>query len=362
MFSIVIPLYNKSSYIEKCLQSVFNQTFWDFEVIVVNDGSTDGGDHKVQSIIEEISPGDEKQPDKGTSDRQTDEAKKTTKEQSALKPIFNHKNNQRNFKIQLINQENSGVSTARNNGVEASKYDYIAFLDADDWWNERFLEEMKALIEACPEAALYGCNYFYVKYGKNKLEDKGLPADFCFGYIDYFSIYSSRFVVPFNSSFVIVRKESFISSGGFKSNLKFGEDLDLWLKIALKSKTAYLNKPIAFSNQDAETANRSVGNRKIYSPEENIIFNLDHLQEVESEQPALKTLLDGLRVRALIKYHLLDIYEDKTSIELKKVDFSKQPFYFKVIYFFPKPLVKLYFELKKTGSKIKHAVRESPRG
>lgn len=356
MFSLVIPLYNKSSYIEKCLQSVLNQTFQDFEVIVVNDGSTDGGENRVQRMIEELSSGDEKQLVEEMSAQQTDNVNKTINERSALKLIYYQKHKKRNVKIQLINQENSGVSTARNKGVEASKYDFIAFLDADDWWDEHFLEEMKGLIEECPEAALYGCNYFYVKNGKNKIEDKGLPPDFTIGYIDYISVYSSTFVVPFNCSFVIVRKDVFLSSSGFKTNLKFGEDLDLWLKIALNNKIAYLNKPLAFSNQDAEIHNRAIGSKTLYTPEENVIFNLDTLLELESKHAKLKTLLDGLRVRALQKYHLQGKFEYRVKSELNKVDFAKQPFFFRFIYFFPKPLVKLYLKIIITGSRIKHAL------
>ena len=84
MFSVIIPLYNKSKYIEKALFSVLNQTYPFFEVIVINDGSTDDGCEKVKKIT--------------------------------------------NDKIRLLSQPNSGVSTARNNGVKLAKYDFIAFL------------------------------------------------------------------------------------------------------------------------------------------------------------------------------------------------------------------------------------------
>src|ERR1041385_1644883 len=112
MFSVVIPLYNKSTHVVKTINSVLNQTFEIFELIVINDGSTDDGPDKV----------------KGFSDK----------------------------RIRLINQTNAGVSQARNKGVDLASYEYIAFLDADDWWDIHFLEEMKGLIEKYSEAALYG--------------------------------------------------------------------------------------------------------------------------------------------------------------------------------------------------------------
>jgi glycosyltransferase involved in cell wall biosynthesis len=356
MFSIVIPLYNKASYIGKCLQSVINQTLQDFEVIVINDGSSDDGADKVQKLIGELS--------ERKIDFVEDLVYKRSNNGENATPIENTSENQidwvkpcaKNVKIKLINQENYGVSVARNNGVQLAKFDYIVFLDADDWWDEHFLEEMKRLIEEYPDAALYGCDYFYVKNRKNKIEDKGLSSDFTIGYIDYISVYSSSFVVPINCSFVVVRKDIFISSGGFRENLKFGEDFDLWLRLALNNKVAYINKPLAFSNQDAEINNRAIGSKKLYTPEENVIFNLDTLLELESKHAKLKTLLDGLRVRALQKYHLQGKFEYRVKSELNKVDFEKQPFYFRFIYFFPKPLVKLYFKIIITGSRIKHAL------
>lgn len=312
MFSVIIPLHNKSNYIEKCILSVLNQTLQDFEVIVVDDGSTDSSLQRIQKL---------KEPERKI--------------------------------LSIIPQNNSGVSSARNNGVKDAKYDYLAFLDADDWWDKHFLEEMKILIEKCPEAALLGCNYYYVKNGKNRLDDKGLPSDFDFGYIDYISLYSSKFIVPFNCSFVVVRKDVFVSEGGFNPDLKFGEDFDLWLRLALKYKVAYKNKPLAFSNQDAEILNRAVGSKKVYNPSENVIFNLRHFEEPESEQPRLRTLLDGLRVRALINYYLQNLFPDRVNQELNKVDFSHQPFYFRFIYHWPKHIVKMYFQAILVGSKIK---------
>ena len=95
MFTVVIPLYNKANYIEKAINSVLNQTFTEFEIIVVNDGSTD----------------------------------------ESLEKIGHFKD----ARLKIINQENAGVSTARNNGVKEAKYDYVAFLVADDWWDEHFL-------------------------------------------------------------------------------------------------------------------------------------------------------------------------------------------------------------------------------
>ena len=308
MFSIIIPLYNKSAYIEKAVESILAQTFVNFELIIVNDGSTDDSQNKLCQ--------------------------------------FNDN------RIRLIKQCNSGVSTARNNGVKAAKYNYIAFLDADDWWDKNFLEEMNTLIEEVPEAGIYGCNYFHVKNKQNKLSKVGLPKDFKSGYIDYFNTYSNTFAVPFNCSFVIIKKQILLKNRGFNPHLKFGEDFDLWVRIALHCKIAYLNKPLAYSNQDVDSNNRALG-AKLWKPENHFIFNLEYLQAEEKTNLPLKILVDGLRVRALIRYRLGAVYQKETNSILQSVDFSLQPKYYQRIYRFPIVLVRLFFWYKKLGSKLK---------
>ncbi|MGK0328124.1 glycosyltransferase family 2 protein [Polaribacter sp.] len=308
MFSIIIPLYNKFAYIEKAVKSVLAQTFANFELIIVNDGSTDESVNVVQQFTD--------------------------------------------LRIRIINQPNLGVSSARNKGVNKANYDYIAFLDADDWWDKNFLEEMNRLKEQVPEAGIYGCNYFHVKNKQNKVSKVGLTEGFKSGYINYFETYSKTFAVPFNCSFVVVKKQVLLEYDGFNHNLKFGEDFDLWVRIALNSKIAYINKPLAYSNQDVDSNNRALGS-KLWKPENHFIFNLDYLQAEEKTNPILKKLLDGLRVRALIRYRLAGLYKKETNVTLQTVDFSLQPKYYQRIYQWPIVIIRLYFLYKKLGSQLK---------
>ena len=113
MFSVIMPVYNGEKFIDEAIESVFMQSENDWELIIVNDGSTDSTGEVL-----------------GKYDK--------------------------NEKIRIINQPNSGVSVARNNGMENAKGDYIAFLDADDIWHDNHLETMKKLIEKYPDAGLYG--------------------------------------------------------------------------------------------------------------------------------------------------------------------------------------------------------------
>lgn len=310
MFSIIIPLYNKEKYISKSISSVLNQTYTNFELIIVNDGSTDDSLIIGQQFLD--------------------------------------------TRLTIINQSNLGVSAARNNGVKLAKYDNIAFLDADDWWHPTFLEEMKALIISHSEAALFGSSYFIVKNKQNQRANIGLDEGYV-GYIDYFKVYASTFWVPINCSFVVVKKSVFEALGGFKPALKFGEDFDLWVRIALEYQVAYMNKCLAFSNQDVDASSRAVGS-KLWRKEGHFIFNIEYLFETEQRLPDLKFLLDGLRVRSLLPYYLQNKYTAEVNAILKKVNFNNHPNYYWILYHFPKPVIRFYILGMKFGLKTKQKI------
>ncbi len=312
MFSVIIPLYNKANDIEKAVNSVLYQTFMHFELIIINDGSTDDSLIKIEKFKDE--------------------------------------------RIKIISQQNSGVSFARNNGVKAANNEYIAFLDADDWWHPNFLEEMDDLIKKWSDAGLYGSSYFLVKNGKSKSAQIGIENGFRAGYINYFKVYAESFWVPINCSFVVVKKSVYDKIGGFKESIKFGEDFDLWVRIALKYKVAYVNKNLAYSNQDADTRNRALGNDKLWKQEEHIIFHLDYLKNYENNNTDLKKLLDGLRVRALLPFYLKGRYTGAIQYILTNIDFNTQPLLYRFIYQSPKIMVLVYFYLKKLGSVLKQNI------
>ncbi len=311
MFSIVIPLYNKADYIAKAVYSVLSQSYKEFELIIVNDGSTDNS----LEIVEQITKSS-------------------------------------NSQITIINQLNSGVSVARNNGAKAAKYDYVVFLDADDWWDKNFLSEMKSLIEAYPDAALYSCNYYKVKNSQNILARIGIETGFQRGYINYFEVYSNTFWMPVHSSNTIIKKEIFLLITGFNEKLKFAEDFDLWIRISLKNKFAFLNRNLSYYNQDVPVSMRALG-EKIWKKEEHAVFNFGYLKEDEKSNPVLKKLLDGIRVRSLMEYYLKGIYKSEVKDILEQIEMSKQPKYFQRVYSYPKIIVRLYFQYKKIGSFFK---------
>ena len=302
MFSVIIPLYNKAPYVAKAIESVLGQTYRDFEVIVIDDGSTD------QSL----------------------EVAKTFENKS----------------ITIVSQPNSGVSTARNNGVKLAKYPYICFLDADDWWHPTFLEEMKRLITDFPDAGIYGSGYYIVKNGKERIAPIGVPQGFERGIIDYCEVYAKTLCMPLTSISVVIPKHIFDEEKGFKSQLKFGEDFDLWIRITLKHKVILVNKSLAYYNQDVDVNNRGVAVHKTYSPVNHFIFNLDYLYDNEKNNHRLKILLDKLRVYILLKYRMQRAFPKEYNAEIKKVDFSVQPLGVRLQYYLPVWFLKQYYGLK----------------
>jgi len=320
MFSVIIPLYNKAAYIEKAIRSVVAQTYKEFELIVIDDGSKDEGWEIAQTLFSTLTP-----------------------------PLGGWV---------AIQQQNQGVSTARNNGVKLAKYDYIAFLDADDWWEPTYLEEMRALIDEYPEAGLYGSSYCVVKNNSKRLVRLGVEPDFKNGIINYFKVYAKTLEMPIWTGATIIKNDIFVSENGFKPQLKLGEDFDLWVRVALKYPVALLNKPLSNYNFDVESTAKAVVNDKTYLPQTHFIFNLDFLEENERTNQDLKDLLDKLRVYTLLRYRLQHSYLPEVEKEIKKVDFSHQVLSVRLNYFLPVWILNCWYDVQKFAHSFKKYLLE----
>lgn len=214
--SIVIPLYNKEGCILKTIQSAINQTCTDYELIVVNDGSTDNG----TKIVEDY-------PD---------------------------------TRIRLINKENGGVCSARNRGIQEAKGEYIAMLDADDLWDIQYLEEQVRMIHDFPDAAMWSINYAETRNGKIvRRVPTGLPDGYR-GYVEHYFEMPERVSDLFHPSSTIVKKEVFDKIGMFDERIKYAEDSDLWFRINAVYKTAFYDRYMVSYQVDAE--NRAMTRRR----------------------------------------------------------------------------------------------------
>jgi len=314
-FSVIIPLYNKAPYVAKAIHSVLAQTFTDYELIVVDDGSKDDSASLAQQLL--VGYGN----------------------------------------CRIERQKNAGVSMARNNGVAFSQGDYLCFLDADDWWEPTFLEEMSQLIEAFPEAGIYGTNYTIVNETKRKtrVAPIGVASGFERGYINYCQVYAKTMAMPLWTGAVCMPRKVFDEMGGFPQGIKLGEDFLLWIRVALKYKVAFLNKPLSYYNQDVEVAQRGVG--KLQDPKCHMLWNLGFLSEEEHRNANLKQLLDNLRTYALYPYYLSKPYHEKASQELKKVEWSRQPSKMQKQYHGPLIWLRIKYAVMRVGSKMKHMLK-----
>lgn len=199
-FSIVIPLYNKEPFVGKTLESVLRQRFEDFELIVVDDGSTDGS-----AAIVEANP---------------------------------------DPRVRLIRQQNGGMSVARNRGISEAQAEYIVLLDADDDWHPDFLAELHALIAEFPGTGVF-CGAWKASQqgGKEKTIrwDEALPEGARVLREDYLERLSTG-ESPIHSSNVCVTRSLFEKVGMFKKGVVPGQDIDMWIRLTLESPVAHVNK------------------------------------------------------------------------------------------------------------------------
>ncbi|HJZ79755.1 MAG TPA: glycosyltransferase family 2 protein [Pyrinomonadaceae bacterium] len=187
--SVIIPAYNVAPYIAETLESVFAQTFSDYEIIVVNDGSSD-----------------------------------TEEFELAIKPYLG--------RIRYLRQENKGASVARNTGLEAARGDYVAFLDADDLWLPDYLEaQMKFIRErgcdlACADATFFGDAASEGQTYMDTLMPTAPPA----GEVTFLQLVdAARSLI---TSGIVARRQPIMGVGLFDEGLRNAQDLDLWLRLA----------------------------------------------------------------------------------------------------------------------------------
>lgn len=214
MISVVIPLYNKEKQIACTLQSVFEQTFQNFEIVIVDHGSTDNS-------VEEVEKFDDS-------------------------------------RIRLIHQTNAGVSAARNRGIEEASGELIAFLDADDVWMPEYLATQYGLYQKYPECSVYACNYEF-RDSEGKVTPtiiRKLPFEGEDGILsNYFEVASCSHP-PICSISIMVKKTAIQAIGGFPLGIKSGEDLLTWARLAVSGVIAYSRKSLAMFIRDEGLFNK----------------------------------------------------------------------------------------------------------
>lgn len=291
-FSIIIPLYNKRNFIKQTIQSVLNQNFTDFEILIINDGSTDKSELEVIKF--------------------------------------------KDSRIRLLNQNNQGVAAARNEGLKVAIGNYICFLDADDLWKPDFLETFRKYSTLLPNQNVFSCRFeietshktFIPKYSIKKTND--------FEIVNYFSASFKESVLWTSSA--AFKKSVFDEVGIFDAGLKCSEDTDLWIRIGLKYDVVFIWQIVSRYCFDSKSISRNLN----YGLENRTYNKYKYLEQTNSD---LKKFLDLNRYSQAIKYKILNNKKDfelyKTAITLKNLSIKKQ-----IILFLPAFLLKILVQLK----------------
>lgn len=291
-FSIIIPVYNKEKFVANTLKSVLMQTFSDFEIIIVNDGSTD-----------------------------TSEAKILDCKDSRIRYYF---------------KKNEGVALTRNFGIEKATSNYICFLDADDYWFPNFLETMFDYISKVADQKVFSAAI------EIETKNKTVPARYSiskrldFEIVNFFDA-SQKDCVMWTSS-VCIHKSVFEKVSVFDAKIKQGEDTEMWIRIGLQYPIVFIHKILARYVYDESSISRNL----------NYFFESYTFQKYaleEKQNPALKKYMDLNRFSALIKCKLngdrkraLEIY---AKIDLRNLNKKKR-----ILLQLPSIVLKLLLKLK----------------
>lgn len=234
--SVIVPVYKAEKYLRKCVDSILAQTFRDFEVILVDDGSPD----KSGEICDEYARKDPR--------------------------------------VRVIHKENGGVSSARNKGIDEARGEYISFLDSDDYWLEFHLTDTVALMQLFPNCGLYATarwNEICRIGGVKQLFQAPVKAE-------NIKLSKPELYLPYLLTSTITVAQSVIKKvGAFRLGVKIGEDCDLWVRIMSVAEVSYCSRPSVIYRVESENSS-SVQNLLVgqfpywewygyYSPRKNLL-------------------------------------------------------------------------------------------
>lgn len=280
--SIIVPTYNYAHFIVDCLESIFSQTYKDFEVIVVDDGSTDD----TAQVLEKY---------KG--------------------------------RIRYIHQENRGLPAARNTGIRAAQGEYLAFLDSDDLWLPNKLDEqIRVLRNDADMGIIFSDASAFNERGvmrESILKEENICTGFCFQRL----FMGNYLVMPT----VMIRKRCLEKSGLFDESLTAVEDYDLWLRISLYYKIGFVSKILA--QYRVHPSNMS---KDFYLLVDN---EIKVIQKIIDQYPGPVQKLRGVSVRlcTLFNQHGLEWIKKGNARQAKKSFFkaiTTRPWQVRAYYYF----------------------------
>ena len=299
MISVVIPLYNKAQSIRKTLDSVLAQTYKDFEIVVVDDGSTDGSADVAEAMLRECK-------------------------------VYGVE-----CRGKVIRKANGGVSSARNIGIMEAKGEYVAFLDGDDLWHPEYLETLHQLIEDYPDAALYGIGCTTI-HG-DKIPENVIPTSLRGEVEDVWNNYPGYWTGSSSSS-----RARLLEIGLFDTRMTHGEDIDMWWRLLLSGKGVFDNRVLAYYRQDTE--NRAMN--KLIPLEKHIPYFVDKYAEARANNEDFRRYFDREIIYRLYPYMFDAHYRKEAKRIAKQMDYSLQKWTMKFRMLCPR-MYRMYEKLKK---------------
>lgn len=196
--TVIIPTYNRRDYVIKTIDSVLTQTYTDFEVIIIDDGSADGTGEALSA--------------------------------------------QYGDRIQYVWQENQGESMARNRGIDMAQSTYIAFLDSDDLWLPEKLAKQVPVLDCQPSAGMVFCQSWIIDASGQRIGERPFGSDLKLSDLSFEEMsFGNRISGP---STTLIRRTALDKIDGFDTQIHFGEDWDLWLRMALHYQFAFIPEPL----------------------------------------------------------------------------------------------------------------------
>lgn len=212
-FTVIIPLFNKGPYIARAIESVLNQSKGDFELLIIDDGSTDDGPEVVKEFDDD--------------------------------------------RIRMIRQENRGETAARNKGVSEAAYEFLAFLDADDEWMPDYLKNMQELILTYPDIGWYGAAYV-IDYGNMRTIKSYGTDKKCMLINSYFQAHVDFGAELVNMSCFTINKRIVEEIGGFPVGIKCTGDIYFLGRVALEHPLGYCPIPSAIIHKNEDNVSDKV--------------------------------------------------------------------------------------------------------
>lgn len=293
MFTVVIPAYNAEKFINRAIDSVLNQTYKEYEIIVVNDGSSD----KTKEIVSNY--------------------------------------NQENIKV--FTQMNLGVSAARNKAIENSTQKYICFLDSDDKWCKNHLTTLAEMIKKYPEENLFITSQKTILLNQTAEDVKeSIKKDLTINFhTDFFKLILSKNKPNYNTNCWCVKKIAFEKSGLFDTEEKIGEDTDMWYRLGLYNNVVYTNQvtTLRFREFSVATKHLQFHYDWVFPKKLKVIFKNPNISKERKE--SLKIVMNNYKITRTRNF-LLDKKKRKAFTELKSIDSTKniKKRYFVTIIFF----------------------------